>query len=326
MHFAENRRPDWVGYLLILSLLLPACSASAFAVNPTRSVESATPAPPPFTLVPLTTLVAEDAREPTPTGGDGRLSTPTLNAPTPTPTGVQLTAPSALPNCAETKGTVAAQRFNAPTLQRRLWMRVYLPPCYETHTWRAYPVLYLIHGLNMNENAWDDLGADETADTLIAGGEIPPLIIVMPRAPEDERYTEAVVTDLVPYVDRTYRTLADREHRALGGMSRGGGWSVRIGFQHPEAFGALGLHSLAIFYADEDQVWRWLNRLPEAQVPRIYMDIGQADSGDESSGWLDEALTQRGIPHEFHHYPGGHDTRYWKQHLAEYLRWYAADW
>jgi enterochelin esterase-like enzyme len=316
MRFTSGQHKGWSCPAFALALLLSACSAPAYADHLTAApIESATPAPPrPFTLVPILPFA------PLPT------STP-ASAPSDTPVATLVPTATPTPVCTEQNGTLVVQRINSPTLERTIWFRVYVPPCYETQTQRAYPVLYLLHGLRMNESAWDDLGADETADDLIAAGQISPLIIVMPRAPEeDDRYAGAVAADLVPHIDATYRTLADRQHRAIGGMSRGGGWSVRIGLQHPELFGALGLHSLAIFYADEDKVWRWIDELPEGELPRIYMDIGRSDSLLESASWLDEALSQRSIPHEFHLYPGAHDYKYWKQHLAEYLRWYAADW
>jgi enterochelin esterase-like enzyme len=173
---------------------------------------------------------------------------------------------------------------------------------------------------------WDDLGVDETADALTASGDIPPILIVMPRDTEKDVFSDAVVQELIPYIDSHYRTLPDRTHRALGGISRGAGRAVNIGLQHPDLFSALGLHSLAISYTDDASVSRWLNHLPADQRPRIFIDIGIADPLRPSAEWLDAALTDRSVPHDFHLYPGFHDERYWTQHIAEYLRWYTAEW
>jgi enterochelin esterase-like enzyme len=91
-------------------------------------------------------------------------------------------------------------------------------------------------------------------------------------------------------------------------------------------FGTLGMHSLAIMLADEDKVTGWLNRLPDDQLPRIYMDIGKDDSLLESASWLDGALTDRYVAHEWHLNPGNHDAKYWETHLPDYLKWYSAGW
>src|SRR5574337_937137 len=127
MPFVKNRSVDRERFLLAISLLLSACSAPAYAGNPTATVDSATPAPVrPFTLIPIITLAPPPAI--THTAAPTPAPTPTL-APTVTPT----------PVCTARSGTVVKERISAPTLRRTLWIRVYLPPCYETQTWRAYP-------------------------------------------------------------------------------------------------------------------------------------------------------------------------------------------
>lgn len=204
--------------------------------------------------------------------------------------------------------------------------RAYLPPCYAIRQRELYPVLYLLPGLRQDESAWDQIGVDETADRLIGRGDIPPLIIIMPGEADDDRFGAALLQDLMPYIEANYRALTDRRHRALGGLSRGAGWTAHIGFQRPELFGALGIHSVAIFYSDERSVYRWLNAAAPEDMPRIYLDIGEDDSLLYSAEWLDDILTQRGVGHEFVVNPGGHTTAYWRAHLIDYLRWYTAEW
>jgi enterochelin esterase-like enzyme len=300
------RRSPTLAYLALLALVLIGCSASARAEAPVIII-TATPSP----TIPAT------ATEPGPhTPG----FSPFASA-TPTDT----TTP--LPPCPEKQGQVSKIKLKSPALDNEtVPFNIYLPPCYNLYSQRRYPVLYLIHGVAMNEDSWVELGAATDADQLIGTGEIPPFIIVMPKAPDDERFTATVVFDLVPYIDSHYRTFPDRTYRALGGMSRGGGWTVRIGFQYPYMFGSLGMHSLAIMFADEDKVVGWLNRLPDDALPRIYMDIGKDDSLVDSASWLDAALTTRYVDHEWHLNPGNHDTKYWETHLPDYLRWYSANW
>ncbi len=133
--------------------------------------------------------------------------------------------------------------------------RVYLPPCYDQFADQRYPVLYLIHGMNYNDDQWDRLGADDIADELIRKKEIHPFLIVMPRdrswsQPEQDGFGQAVINTLIPYIDTVYRTLPDRPHRALGGLSRGASWTLHFGLTHWELFSALGMHSLPVFWAD----------------------------------------------------------------------------
>jgi enterochelin esterase-like enzyme len=274
--------------------------------------------------VPVTIITATPSQTAPATATALMPATPTFE---PFPTSTATFTPTPTPVCPESKGTVTKEQLASQALDgQKIPFNLYLPPCYDVYTWQRYPVLYLIHGVNMNEDTWVEVGAAETADDLLGQGAIPPFIIVMPRAPDDDRFTETVVFDLVPYIDEHYRTLPDRYYRALGGMSRGGGWTVRIGLQYPHLFGSLGLHSLAIMFADEDKVVGWLNRLPDEKLPRIYLDIGQSDSLLESASWLDEALTARFVAHEWHLNPGRHEIQYWRTHLPEYLRWYSATW
>ncbi|RPI80997.1 MAG: hypothetical protein EHM41_21540 [Chloroflexi bacterium] len=212
--------------------------------------------------------------------------------------------------------------------------RVYLPPCYDRETEISYPVLYLIHGQSYNDDQWDRLGADEAADRLISRGETPPFLIVMPRdrelntQPDTNMFGESVVTELVPWIDEHYRTLPEREYRAVGGLSRGGGWALHIALKDWQHFGALGTHSLAIFWDDTYHIKRWLSEIPQDQMPRIYMDIGHRDRSSlmESNIWFEDLLTQRGIPHEWHLFTGYHEEKYWQEHVEEYLRWYTEAW
>nr|MBI2904173.1 esterase family protein [Chloroflexota bacterium] len=302
-------RPLGALILCWLAAMLAACSASAFAhVSPTAdNASTPAPLPPPY---------GRTTVRPNPS--------PTYARPDPSPT--LAPALTAAPACLETAGKVVTDSFASARLQTAPALRLYLPPCYAHNTAQAYPVLYLLHGQDRTEAMWDDLGVDETADALIASGDISPILIVMPRDTEKDVFGDAVVQELIPYIDSHYRTLPDRSHRALGGISRGAGWAVNIGLQHPHLFSALGLHSLAIFYTDDASVYRWISQLPADRRPRIFIDVGIADPLRPSAEWLDAALTDRSVPHDFHLYPGFHDERYWTQHIAEYLRWYTAEW
>jgi enterochelin esterase-like enzyme len=227
--------------------------------------------------------------------------------------------------CVETQGIISQISVPSSTLRYPIDARIYLPPCYAASD-RRYPVLYLIHGLNFKEDQWERLGATQTADALTEAGEIAPLVMVMPRDRRDSRLDRAFVTDLIPYIDTHYRTLADRQHRAIGGLSRGAGWAIHIGLQYPAVFARLGAHSPAIFYGDEQKIINWTHHLPDDQVPAIYFDIGEQDAERQSAHWFDQVLTWFQVEHTYILRSGGHSEKYWSAHMAEYLRFYAADW
>jgi enterochelin esterase-like enzyme len=208
---------------------------------------------------------------------------------------------------------------------------IYLPPCYESSADLHFPVLYLLHGQTYTDDQWVRLGVPEIADRLIHAGQIVPFIIVFP----DDRYWNLVagasfgdrfINALIPYVDENYRTIADRDHRSLGGLSRGGGWTIELGFAHPELFGALGLHSPAIFVKDGPYIEKIIKAMPEKDRPQLWLDVGDVDSELSSIIPFEEKLTSNNYIHEFHSYPGVHDESYWGAHVEEYLRWYAQRW
>jgi enterochelin esterase-like enzyme len=223
--------------------------------------------------------------------------------------------------------------LTTPFLRQPLEYRVYLPPCYDRQPAHRYPVLYLIHGQSYTDDQWERLGAGKTADDLISNGDIPPLIIVMPRdriweQPTVDKFGEAVVQALIPYIDQAYRTSPTREYRAVGGLSRGAGWAIHLGLSHWELFGAIGAHSLPVFWSDTAHIPAWLDSIPFESLPRIYIDIGDKDRPPilGSAIWFEQLLTRKGIPHEWHLFSGYHEEAYWRAHIEQYLRWYSLGW
>lgn len=296
----------------LLAATLSACASPTFT-NPTgiaRATLTPRPPQPTSTPVPRATLTAPAAPPVTPT---------------PTPSATATPFASATP-CAERQGQVSGLAVSSATLRYDIDTRLYLPPCYNAND-KRYPVLYLIHGLSFTEDQWERLGVATTADALIAAGAIAPLIIVMPRDRLDTRFDPAFVDDLVPYIDQHYRTVALRASRAIGGLSRGGGWSVHLGLRYPEVFGRVGAHSPAIFLGDENNVLAYVRAVArDGPVPALYVDVGEGDSNRQSAYWLDQVFTWFGFGHTYRLQPGGHTEQYWSAHLDDYLRFYAADW
>ena len=209
---------------------------------------------------------------------------------------------------------------------------IYFPPCYNANTKTRYPVLYLLHGQTYKDDQWIRLGAVTAMDTLITSGEITPYIIVFP----DDRYWysedsgdsfgDRLVDTLIPYIDKTYRTIPNREHRAIGGLSRGAGWALRLGLTHWELFGHIGLHSLAVLQMDADLIEDWLEAIPAASYPTIYMDIGESDSEFGRAKLTKDIFAKFNVPSELHVSPGFHDEEYWSAHVEQYIRWYGDGW
>ncbi len=158
----------------------------------------------------------------------------------------------------------AALRGNLPGDATERMLPVYLPPGYADSTER-YPVVYVLAGhggsgpLMLNTVAWGE-SFPERLDRLISSGQVPPVIAVLPdcwtifggaqylNSSALGQYEDYLVDEIVPYIDRTYRTLASREHRGITGKSSGGYGAMVQGMRHPEVFGALASHSGDIYF------------------------------------------------------------------------------
>ena len=159
-------------------------------------------------------------------------------------------------------GVIKSAAVRSATLGEDINYNVYLPAGYDAST-RRYPVVYLLHGRGDSMSAWTQVKS--RLDELIGGGEIPPTIAIMPDAPwssraswyVDSAYTgtdpgrpveTAFLEDLVPHVDATYRTVADRTGRAIAGYSMGGAGALRYALAHPDLFGAAIALSPAVYF------------------------------------------------------------------------------
>ena len=151
---------------------------------------------------------------------------------------------------------------------------VHLPLCYDTTSDR-YPVVILIHGAGADETQWPDVGATTVADRLVKDGSIAPIILVMPSVGESTSNDETafVADQVVTFIDSKFRTIPDAAHRAVGGISRGGGAALRAVSEHPELFSVVGGHSPATG-GDTPAIVDGLR----ANSGRIWLDVGNEDS------------------------------------------------
>ena len=150
-------------------------------------------------------------------------------------------------------GTVVTRELRSEALDRSWAYAAYLPNGYASSNLR-YPVLYLLHGAGGNMCEWiDKAGIQRTADALVASGDIPPTVIIMPDAGTSwyvdgkEKMETAIVNELIPDVEKRFRVLVNRDGRLIAGLSMGGYGAMRFALRYPEMFAAAGLLSPAIY-------------------------------------------------------------------------------
>ncbi len=226
-------------------------------------------------------------------------------------------------------GRVERHEVDSQMLHRQLSVRVYLPPCYDSRRSAGYPAIYLLHGQSMDATAWDDLGAVAAANRLITNRDAPPFLMVMPQEDyylqdiQESAYGDAVVAEVVPWVDASFNTCATRSCRAVGGISRGATWAVMIGFENPGLFASVGAHSLPFPPMSSSRLHTLIDAAPNGP-PALRIDIGNADPYLSDAKRFETSLQLVDLPHEWLVRDGTHNADYWQAHMEEYLRWYVS--
>lgn len=245
---------------------------------------------------------------------------------TPSPTATSTPIPTATPlGCLTQPGSM--QSGSLDSIKPPQQFLIYLPPCYSELPEARYPVLYLLHGQTSTEDQWVNMGAPAVADSLIHSGDAGPFIIVFPddrywNLPPGPGFGVRLVQLIVPYIDANYRTRADARYRALGGLSRGGGWAIHMVLTEYSMFGIVGLHSPVIFDEDNAVLDQLMAAVPSGAWPRLWIDGGDRDGGLGDIRRFEGLLTAYEVPHEWRLYAGDHTEPYWEAHLREYLQWY----
>jgi enterochelin esterase family protein len=238
-------------------------------------------------------------------------------------------------------GTVKPHPYKSKSLGTDRRVMVYTPPGYEQSATR-YPVLYLLHGAGSDETSWTQRGqAHVILDNLIADGKLKPLIVVMPfglAAPraagqrgdaaenkmQREGFAKDFLEDVIPIIDASYRVYADREHRAIAGLSLGGGQALAIGLTHPELFSRVAAFSPAMGAAnnpatggvDFDAVLADSAKI-NSQIRFLWVSCGTEDSLFESVRQFSGQLSQRKVEHIFRVTTGGHNYPVWQRNLND---------
>jgi len=246
--------------------------------------------------------------------------TPAPPSPIPFPTATRR------PACLTQPGRIERAEVEHPGLTRTLPYRLYVPACAGEPGFERMPVLYLLHGLTYDDSQWERLGVPAAADELIAAGLAPPFLVVMPWERSGLDLEVAITQALLPEVEARFPSAGGRQSRAIGGLSRGAGWALRIGLKHPELFGAIGLHSPAVLSPDLFYLADWAEAIPAGDNPRLALDIGEKDPLRPKALELAAALNDLGLTVALTPNPGQHTESYWAEHVAEYLAWYVQAW
>jgi enterochelin esterase-like enzyme len=219
--------------------------------------------------------------------------------------------------------------YDSKTVGTKRKMLVYTPPGYSKD--KKYPVLYLLHGIGGDETEWQRYATpDVLLDNLLADKKAVPMIVVMPngRAQKNDRaegdvfrsgpafanFEQDLLKDVIPAIEARYSVQADREHRALAGLSMGGGQSLNFGLGHLETFAWVGAFSAAPNTKPPAQL------VPDPAVAKeklklLWLACGNKDGLISISQGVHAYLKEKNVPHIWHVDSNAHDSTEWRNNL-----------
>ena len=241
--------------------------------------------------------------------------------------------------------TVSEIKIPASKMKRKISATLILPDTYKTATKKHFPVLYLLHGAGDTHVKW----VQETDIAALADQY--QMIVLCPNAGRTSWYFDSpispkfqyetfVAKDCVEYLDKEYRTLADRQHRALCGNSMGGHGALYLGIRHLDTFSTSVSLSGGVDIRPFAGKWKIKNRLGKKKTNperwekhtvinlakglkkgqlAISMDIGTSDFFLKVNRALDQQLTKDGIAHNYEEHPGSHGWPYWKEAIKRQM-------
>ena len=238
-------------------------------------------------------------------------------------------------------GDVREVWYQSKTLGMMRRMHVYTPPGYEKTTTK-YPVFYLLHGGGDDDSGWNTVGrAGFILDNLLAAGKAKPMIVVMPNGsmpmpasttpgmPSAQamsemraRFADELLTNVMPYVEKTYRTLTDRDNRAIAGLSMGGFQTLDLTLTHPELFTYVGVFSSGFFGATIDEAeTKYAKVLQDATFNKklFWIEIGKDDFVMDANKKTLALLDKHQIKYQYKETDGAHTWINWRRYLNEYV-------
>ena len=232
-------------------------------------------------------------------------------------------------------GRIDTVTYSSKTVGAKRKALIYTPPGFSKK--RKYPVLYLLHGIGGDQKEWLHAKPQNIFDNLYAENQIVPMIVVMPngRAMKDDRaignvfdsakvqafatFEKDLLNDLIPFIEKTYPVLTDREQRAIAGLSMGGGQSLNFGLGNLNRFACVGGFSSAPNTKAPEQ----LLPSPEtakAKLKLLWISCGLDDNLMLFSKRTHDYLQQHKVPHIFYVEPGVHDFKVWSNDLYMFSR------
>lgn len=237
-------------------------------------------------------------------------------------------------------GLITTVQYDSKTVGKRREMMVYTPPGYSPD--KKYPVIYLLHGLNSGNGQWPYwVRADYVIDNLLADGKIKPVIMVFPNCntnmtvdnpkpdEKEERksgykgygasFENDLLKDVIPYIESHYSVYTDRKHRALAGLSMGGGQSLNIGLSHINTFAYVGGFSSAPntneFGGLSDTKLLADVKAAKKRLKLLWLGCGSKDGLFSVSQRVHQYLKKQEVPHIWHVDDNGHDDVEWANNL-----------
>jgi enterochelin esterase-like enzyme len=232
------------------------------------------------------------------------------------------------------RGKLETVEYDSKTVGVKRKAQVYTPPGYSKD--KKYPVLYLLHGIGGDEREWTRGGrAEVILDNLYADKKAVPMIVVLPngraakdvtardpipkQSPAFAAFEKDLLDDLIPFIEKKYSVKADRQSRALAGLSMGGGQALNFGLSHLDTFAWVGGFSSAPNTKPAGQ----LVKDPAAAAKKLrllWVSCGDRDRLFRFSQRFHETLEEKKVPHVWQVSSGGHDFREWKTNLYHFAQ------
>jgi enterochelin esterase-like enzyme len=217
---------------------------------------------------------------------------------------------------------------------------VYTPPGYDSTAKAGYPVLYLLHGFSDDASGWTSAGfANVIFDNLIARKQAKPMIVVMPlgygimdyvrggwdaarrgemRQLNTERFQGALLNEVLPMAEKSYRISAEQKTRAIAGLSMGGAQSLTVGLNNLDRFAWIGAFSSGGVSTNYPSQFPNLDRKANEKIRLLWIGCGKEDGLFAGNKKFEEWLTSEGVKHVWKESPGAHSWRVWRRYLAEF--------
>jgi len=258
------------------------------------------------------------------------------------------------------QGRAARFVIKSQILGRPVRYCAFLPASFDQDKTRRYPVLYFLHGLEDNEESLLNFGGWDVVSELRSKGKIGDFVILAPSAGHTfyinsengkVRYEDFLMKEFMPEMEKRYRAAGTRATRGITGISMGGYGALRLAFRYPDEFAAVSAQMPALItnvpkdlgasaqggpgallgdvfgsrdYFDRKNVFYFARTESAASLKRmkIYFDVGSNDDYgfEQGAQELDKLLRSRGIPHEFHIYPGGHTAQFVISHFSDVVQ------